>query len=124
MRDAWRKATGGDRSGWFWFEEGHYKIEPWVVEAAMAGLPIVTTRVPGVDDVVVDGVTGLIVAPDDVVAMVDALERLARSAELRARMGAAARTHAVDQFSIDDVIAAWKKALDGVVGRDDLRRGA
>ena len=57
------------------------------VRAAVHGRPIVGTRVPALADVVADGVTGLLVAPDDPAALAEALLRLAREPALRDRLG-------------------------------------
>jgi glycosyltransferase involved in cell wall biosynthesis len=58
-----------------------------VVEAMACGLPIVTTRVGGVAEVVDDGVTGVIVPAGDDVAIVEAVGRLLRKGGLRQEMG-------------------------------------
>jgi glycosyltransferase involved in cell wall biosynthesis len=90
-----------------------------LVEAAMTGLPVVSTRVPGTAQAIVDGVTGIVVAPDDLTAMCDAVEQLVRDAGRRVSMGAAARQHAVSGFALDDVVARWREVLTGVAaGRD------
>jgi glycosyltransferase involved in cell wall biosynthesis len=86
-----------------------------LVEAAMAGLPIVTTDVEGAEEVVEDGVSGLIVGVDDRAALVDAVARLAADSELRRRMGAAARERAVERFSIEALAGQWINVLDRIV---------
>jgi glycosyltransferase involved in cell wall biosynthesis len=60
-----------------------------VLEASAAGLPVVVTRVGGLPEVVEDGVTGVLVAPDDVPALAGAIGRLLDDAPLRVRLGAA-----------------------------------
>ena len=60
-------------------------------EAMAHGRPVVATAVGGLVDVVDDGVTGLLVAPGDPVALRSAVERLLADRELRVRLGAAAR---------------------------------
>jgi glycosyltransferase involved in cell wall biosynthesis len=86
-----------------------------LVEAAMAGLPIVTTDVEGAEEVVEDGVSGLIVGVDDRDGLVDAVARLAADSELRRRMGAAARERAVERFSIEALAGQWINVLDRIV---------
>lgn len=76
-----------------------------LVEAASAGLPIVTTDVPGCRQVVRDGIEGLLVPARDHAALADALESLIGDPLLRARMGAAARARAVEKFSLGRVNA-------------------
>ena len=73
-----------------------------VAREAMAwGRPVVASAVGGLVDAVEDGVTGLLVPPGDVAALRAALERLLGDAELRARLGAAAREKAQRELSFD-----------------------
>jgi glycosyltransferase involved in cell wall biosynthesis len=66
-----------------------------VAREAMAwGRPVVVTAVGGLVDAVEDGVTGLVVPPGDVAALRAAVKRLLDDPQLRARLGAAARTRA------------------------------
>ena len=61
-----------------------------VIEAMAAGLAIVATPVGAVEDIIIDGKTGLLVPPGDVTALTDALTRLVNDAPLRAQLGATA----------------------------------
>jgi glycosyltransferase involved in cell wall biosynthesis len=65
---------------------------------------MVATDVSGCREVVRDGVTGLLVPSRDAEGLADALERLARDANLRHRMGAAAREYVAGEFSEEVVI--------------------
>jgi len=69
-----------------------------ILEAMFAGLPVVSTTVGGIPEMVLDGRTGLLVPPDDDVALADAVDRLLGDDELRAQMGRAARIHAHERF--------------------------
>lgn len=60
-------------------------------EAAAAGLPAVATRINAIPEIVRDGETGILVEPGDPSALVDAIDRLLASAELRREMGVLAR---------------------------------
>ncbi len=62
-----------------------------VIEAAIEGVPSIVALRHRVEDVVVDGKSGLIVPPRDPAALAAAIERLADDPALRARLGAAAR---------------------------------
>lgn len=66
-----------------------------ILEAAASGLPAVVTAGAGVDENVVRDETALEVAPGDVRGFVNAVERLLDDDDLRKRMGAAARRHAL-----------------------------
>ena len=70
-----------------------------LLEAAACGRPMVATDVPGCREVVIADRTGLLVPLDDSNALADAIGKLAASASLRARYGAAARDLAVEKFS-------------------------
>jgi glycosyltransferase involved in cell wall biosynthesis len=74
--------------------EGSAKV---TYEAAACGLPQITTRESG--DVVVDGVNGLIIPPNDPDALAAAIERLYRDRDLCTRLGAAGRDRAVNNFT-------------------------
>jgi glycosyltransferase involved in cell wall biosynthesis len=66
-------------------------------EAAACGLPQITTRESG--NVVIDGVNGLIIPPNDPDALATAIERLYRDRDLGVRLGAAGRQRVVENFT-------------------------
>jgi glycosyltransferase involved in cell wall biosynthesis len=76
-----------------------------LVEAALAGLPAVTTAVGSAPEVVLDGVTGLVV-PTDVEALTAATAALLGDDALRRRLGEAGREHAARAFSVEGMVAA------------------
>jgi glycosyltransferase involved in cell wall biosynthesis len=77
-----------------------------VIEAAAMGKPAVGTLIPGLVDAVVDGVTGLLVAPKDPAALATAIETLLLDDERRRAMGVAARDRALRQFDAK-AVSAW-----------------
>jgi glycosyltransferase involved in cell wall biosynthesis len=70
-----------------------------VLECAAMQVPIVATRIPGCVDSVQDGVTGLLVAPRDWIALTQGLRQLLSDPELRNRLGEAGRQFAAIHFS-------------------------
>lgn len=70
-----------------------------LIEAAACGRAIVATDVPGCREVVEDGVNGLLVPPNDPLALAQALARLLDDAALRRRMGEAGRQRVLSQFA-------------------------
>jgi glycosyltransferase involved in cell wall biosynthesis len=76
-----------------------------LIEAAACALALVTTDVPGCRDVVRDGVNGLLVPARDAAALAQAIARLDDDRELLARLGAAARAHAVAEYDVHAVNA-------------------
>ena len=86
-----------------------------LIEAGLAGLPVVATEVPGARTVVEDGVTGVIVPVDDTAQLMDAAEGLARQPDLRRTMGLAARQRCLDRFTLDSSVAVWQRQLAGLL---------
>ncbi len=70
-----------------------------LMEAAACGLPLVSTAVAGIPELVIDGVTGFIVPQRNPEALADAMERLLEDAGMRERMGRAARELVEKEFS-------------------------
>jgi starch synthase len=73
------------------------------LEAMACSTAVVASRVGGIPEVVEDGVTGLLVLPDDPAALADALNVVLRDPARAAAMGRAGRRRAVDEFSWDAV---------------------
>jgi glycosyltransferase involved in cell wall biosynthesis len=76
-----------------------------LIEAAAAGLPIVTTDAPGCREVVEDGINGILVPARDAAALTAAIRKLVLDPALAARMGAASRQKALAQFDQRIVLA-------------------
>lgn len=70
-----------------------------LIQAGMAGLPVVATNVGSVPEVVLNGVTGIITSPN-VIEIADALEKLVNSSKLRSKFGAAAQKFTLDNFGV------------------------
>jgi glycosyltransferase involved in cell wall biosynthesis len=89
-------------------------------EAMAYGRAVVVTDVGGLVDAVEDGVTGLRVPPRDPAALRAAIERLLGDAELRARLGVAARAAARERFSwpaaTESTLAAYRAATGATSG--------
>jgi glycosyltransferase involved in cell wall biosynthesis len=69
------------------------------IEAAFHGVPSVGTNVGGIPDAIVDGETGILVPPGDVLALRAALDRMIRDSNQRSRMGQAARRRALAELT-------------------------
>src|SRR6202008_2370645 len=72
-----------------------------LIEAMAAGAALVAARAGAAELGVEDGVTGALVPPGDVDALVVALEPFLRDPESAAAMGARARARVVEKFSLD-----------------------
>ena len=84
------------------------------LEAMATGLPVVTTDCGGMREAISDGVEGFLVPVRDVERMSAALGRLAGDAELRARMGAAARDRVLKEFTLERQVRAFTELLEEV----------
>jgi phosphatidyl-myo-inositol alpha-mannosyltransferase len=89
-----------------------------LLEAMAAGLPVVASDIPGYDEVVTDGLDGLLVAPGNVVALAATIARVLGDPALSARLAEAGRARAAT-FDWDVVAArleelyAWAAAEPG-----------
>jgi glycosyltransferase involved in cell wall biosynthesis len=89
-----------------------------VMEAMAAGLPVVSTAVGGVPELVREGVTGLLVPSEDAGALAQAMQALVDDSVRRQAMGAAARQHAVAHFDIRHTVRMYEELYESL-----LRRG-
>jgi glycosyltransferase involved in cell wall biosynthesis len=73
-----------------------------LMEAAAMGLPMISTSVAGIPELVRDGVTGLVVPQRDPAALADAILTLLHDQELRERFGKAARQRVLAEFTREE----------------------
>lgn len=88
------------------------------LEAMACAVPVVSTRIGGIPEVVVDGETGFLHDVGDVDAMAASVTRLLRDPELARRMGAAGVQRATDSFSLDEMVARHEALYARLLGRD------
>jgi glycosyltransferase involved in cell wall biosynthesis len=81
------------------FKEG---VPVVLMEAMACGIPCVATGITGIPELIEQGVSGLLVPPSDVDAFTAAIERLMDDAELRQRLGTAARQQVVARYDLRD----------------------
>jgi glycosyltransferase involved in cell wall biosynthesis len=86
-----------------WYREG---VPRSLIEAAASGRPIVTTNAPGCRDLVRDRREGMLVPLREAEAAARALVELAGDADLRGRLGAAARARFLERFTERAVTAS------------------
>jgi glycosyltransferase involved in cell wall biosynthesis len=86
-------------------QAGASDVFPTVIQEAMASArAVVSTRLAGIPETVVDGETGFLVPPGDINALASALEKLMREPALRSRFGAAGRARIEQHFQIATTI--------------------
>lgn len=86
-----KRASDGDIDG----------LPQLLMEAMACGLPVVSTRLVGIPDLVQDGESGLLVDPDRPEALADALESLARDPEFAERLASAGRDRVREHFDLE-----------------------
>ena len=90
------------------FSEG---IPVVLMEAMATRLPVVTTHIMGIPELVIDDVTGLLVMPGRADALADALARLQDDRALRRRLGDAGRGHVRAEFELMQSATAMRSLL-------------
>jgi len=113
-RDVPRLLAGGDV---FALSSVHEGVPISVIEAMTAGLPVVSTDVGALRDLVTDGVDGFLVPAGDASGLADRLTRLADDPALRTRLGEHARTRAREEFTVENTAAAFTAMVESVTGR-------
>lgn len=86
------------------------------LEASAAGKAVVASDIGGLRDIVLDGETGLLVPPDDRLALVEAMQRLIGDPGLRERLGAAAAARAAS-FSPAAILPRFEEAYELAISR-------
>jgi len=86
-----------------------------IIEAMLAGLPVVATDVGSVSECVENGETGIIVSVDDRDALAGALRHLLANAELRQRLGVSGRKRAESSFTADSMARSYEQLYAEIV---------
>jgi glycosyltransferase involved in cell wall biosynthesis len=86
-----------------------------VLEYMAAGRPIVATAVGGNVELLDDGMTGLLVPPNDADAFAAAIERLLEDGKFAARLGAAARRRAMEHYSREAMVQRFEDFYESLV---------
>lgn len=78
-----------------------------LIEGAAAGAPVVTTDMPGCRDAILAGVSGLLCPPRSSEKLAQAIAEILADRDTAARMSAASRRLAVEQFDVRDIARAF-----------------
>jgi glycosyltransferase involved in cell wall biosynthesis len=84
-----------------------------IMEAMATGLPVVSTRIGGIPEMVVENETGFLVSPGDVVVLADAIEKVTNDQSLGQKFGRAGYERAQRLFSIEKNARALCALLPG-----------
>jgi glycosyltransferase involved in cell wall biosynthesis len=89
-----------------------------IVEAMALGKPVVSTKVGGIPEIVLDGETGFIVPPRDPNGLADGIITLAKDDQLRARFGDKGQKTVIANYSIERNIAGLQRVYLEVVEKN------
>jgi glycosyltransferase involved in cell wall biosynthesis len=98
-----------------------------IIEAMAAARPVVSTRLAGIPESVVDGETGMLVSPEDTMALAEALGRLIQDAKLRFHYGRAGRARIEQHFRIEHTVGPLIELLQRTpcaTGKSDQRHAS
>ena len=82
-------------------EGGMDNLPTVIMEAMATGLPVVSTNIGGIPEMVIENETGFLVEPGDAVAMADAINKIVGDASMARRLGQSAYEQARTLFSIE-----------------------
>ena len=82
-----------------------------IMEAMATGLPVVSTNIGGIPEMVIENETGFLVEPGDIAGVADAIETVINDSSSAARLGQAGHEHARALFSIDKNVRELRALL-------------
>lgn len=94
-----------------------------IVEGMLARRPVIATRAGGVEEIVADGKTGVLVPPNDPVALASALSGLLADPDRARRMAEAGRADAEARFTVEAMVEAMTRYLEEVSTRATASEG-
>jgi len=88
-----------------------------ILEAMAAGLPVVSTRVEGTDELIDDGKNGMIVEPNSPAELVEAISQLLQNPTRTKEMGRLAQQKVTKEFTWDSMVAQYTSLYRQLLGR-------
>jgi len=104
----------GDRDG----------IPNVLVEAMASGVPVVTTKISGIPELITNGIDGLLVNEHDATALAGAIERVLHDSELAARLGRAGRRRVERDFDLVANTRRLRALFEGMPAEDRVSETA
>jgi glycosyltransferase involved in cell wall biosynthesis len=87
-----------------------------ILEAMSAGLPIVSTRIGGIPNMIKDGEEGFLIEPHSPQILADKIAELFRDPQMRERFSGAARERAIKDFSWQRRMEKYNEILEKAIG--------
>jgi glycosyltransferase involved in cell wall biosynthesis len=132
VRDQARTSINGDRIRFLDFVDDvprllrnldivvHASVQPEpfgqvIVEAMMAGKPVIAAAAGGALDLIEDGITGRLVPPGDAAALAAAMRDLMSDPASASRMGMQARASVLERYDLRQTVAAIEKVYERVL---------
>ncbi|MDP2561325.1 glycosyltransferase family 4 protein [Psychrobium sp. 1_MG-2023] len=86
-----------------------------LAEAGLHGIPVIAPRVGGIPEVIQDGETGILVEPNDIMHLAQAIEKLVSRPNLRKQLGNAAKAYVEERFLIERNVAQFERCYCDLV---------
>lgn len=97
-------------------------ISNTLLEAMASGLPVLATRVGGNEELVAEGITGMLVSPSDPWAMAESIAAYLEDESLVRRHGKAGRTRVEETFSLDAMVRGYMSLYDRTIHAHSMRK--
>ncbi len=75
-----------------------------IIESGAAGVPVIATKVGGIVDIIEDGKNGILVSPDDIYDLTEAVLEVLKDRELAVSLAAEARKRVEKFYSLDEMV--------------------
>jgi glycosyltransferase involved in cell wall biosynthesis len=95
-----------------------------ILEAMASALPIVATRVGGTPELVIEGVTGMMVPAADPMNMAEAIHTYIRNPGLRRQHGDAGRERIEREFNVKDMTRRYQTVYDALLNQRESYRSS
>lgn len=100
----------------FWLGSGYEGQSNSLMEAMLAGIPVVATDIAGNRDLVISGTTGFLVPVGDAGQFARKTQQLLEDRELAGRFGAAGRTRMLTEFTVQQMVDRHAHLYDELLG--------
>ncbi len=91
-----------------------------VLEAMATGIPVISTGVGSVPEIIEDGIDGMIIESGDTERLAAAIETLMGNKERAASIGARARVKAEDRYSVRGMVDSYARLFEEMKGTDEI----